>query len=248
MNNRFSKDIRNGNVMSVGMKRALFAYLGVEFGLYTIFFRMIIFFLIAIIGLLIAVNSLLGLLIYGCFVLLGAVIYLFMVLKRKDKYLEDIQYYYESKYAEYAEMQRFYTYQLDSTAARLKNSVLFFSDGYYFYVFDDPLISTGICLGRRFRNTYNPTPMLKVYDEDSINQPPFSFKLNDILYYELIGEYMVDPNHSLKEELIHIFPYGIEKNYVQITFSNFKVLQLGSNVYSFLKEILPLKEILANEK
>lgn len=243
MISRFSGNIRNGNVPSTRMKKSLLSYLGLQYRFYNYFFVAILCIIFILLGIFFINKNIIVFIIY-LFLLLGLVVLYFVLLdKRRIKYIADIAYYYETYFKEYQDMKRIFTYHILGIDEIKKESVLFFSDGYYFYIFEDCLLSTHIPLKGNFKTNYNSMPLLKIYDAEAVDHKPFTFKLGEVISYTLVGKYKKEPEHEIEEEYCHVFAKQEFSNYLAITLSDFRILKLGVNVYPFFQEILPLKEV-----
>lgn len=242
MKNRYYEDIIKENVLSKSMQKRLFNYLGVKYTSYNIVLKIVILAILGLIALFILAKNAILFIIYLCLIIIFIISYLVVLRERLNMYYKKLYQALASKYSYYRGMKRIYTYTLDSTACNVKSEVYLFSDDYYFYICSDPLIKTNIKLNNKYKNQYNPYPVFKIYDENYIDSEPYQFKLSDIESYKLCGKCNKEIRHNPIDEFCHIFSNEEKNNYVLITLKDFKNIKIGTNVYEYLRKLLPYRE------
>lgn len=164
--------------------------------------------------------------------------------KRCIDYLKAIDEYYNEVLRIHEGSEVVFTWFIPNPESYLtKKSILFITDSYYFYLREDMLKQTNYFLNRRFITKYCKFPVLKVFDPDSLSKREYSFKLSEINSYHLVGEVIESAEHERIEEFTHVFEKQLFESYIEIELKNYQTIKVGTNVYSILKKIIPLKEV-----
>lgn len=250
MKNKFFAKVDSGNALNEKEINKLAEYIGVK----PSYLKIIVSILAIIIWIFIFLifigvfsfykgNYVLAWIFFFSYLIIFSVINFRFYDKRFQIYLSCIDLYYKKTLKEHSEMQKIYTRNIPSPDSYIvKNSVLLLTDGYYFYVREDFLLQTKWFLNKKYKTKYNPYPLLKVLDSQSIGKREVMFKLSDIESYEIIGEYTLDFDHNLFEEYLHVFDLPSYENYILIEMKDKKTWKFGCNVYEVLKDIIPLRE------
>ena len=124
--------------------------------------------------------------------------------KKIVSYLDVLKDFYIERLCEYEGFENiFVQHQFMKNGYLQNNLVIFATDGYDFYIFDDLLKETKYLLPNKFKAPNNKRPALKIFDQEFVRKRPVYFHVNEISYYKLLKPYIPD----LKEEETYGYEY-----------------------------------------
>ncbi len=137
---------------------------------------------------------------------------------------------YKKVFKEYLDYDSFMLGNNSKSNFILQNkTLLLFSNGYDFYLYEDIMRKSNV---QTTKNGY-----IKVIN--NANLEPFKFNVKDIYSFKLNGN-ISENNHVFN---LDTFDDKVIEDYVDITLNDFKTISLTTEIYLYLKEKIPFKEI-----
>ena len=113
--------------------------------------------------------------------------------KKIVSYLDVLKDFYIERLCEYEGFENiFVQHQFMKNGYLQNNLVIFATDGYDFYIFDDLLKETKYLLPNKFKAPNNKRPALKIFDQEFVRKSPVCFHVNEISYYQMFKPYAGD--------------------------------------------------------
>ncbi len=214
------------------------------------FFGAVTFLLFALLGGKGFLSPVWSYLIMGVFLALFVLAFIFPKRLRIKKYLQAVDKFYQTKFAELDNFDLYYIAQHVNPHIRSlsKNKIYLLTDGYQFLLIDDYFKDTTYLMPK-YISPNKEDIYLRVIDEKISEQAKMMIRLEDIEHYFLMGE----PKPALKEPTKNkyynyystFFDQNIrmdDKNMVVLKMHGGVTLRLSADVYQVFKKYMPLKE------